>query len=58
MLNVNGQLLNINAFSTPPPTPAVRRLGMQKNLGGDAAGTAVPSSPKGYSIPYGTMLSM
>jgi len=37
------------ASHTAPP---VSRLGMQKKLGGDTAGTADPNRPKGCSIPY------
>lgn len=38
-------------------TPPVSKLGMYKNLGGDA-GTADPNSARGHAIPYGVMLSI
>ena len=34
------------------PTPSAGGLGVHKKLGGDAAGTADPNRPKGYSRPY------
>lgn len=40
--------------STPPPAS---RLGVDKNLEGDTAGTADLSWPKGYPIPYNVMFS-
>ena len=42
------------AFSASHPTPPARRLGVHKKLGRDTAGTADPTWPKGYSIPYGS----
>jgi len=34
------------------------RLGVHKRLAGDTLGTADPSWPKGYSIPYDLILSI
>ena len=40
----------MNTFSASHPTPPASRLGLHKKLGVDAAGTADPNWPKGYSI--------
>lgn len=45
-------------FSASCPTPPASGLGMPKIFGGDMARTADPNSPKGYSIPYGIMVSI
>ena len=41
-----------------PPHPPASRLGVQKELGGDTAGTADSNWPKGYFISYDVMLSI
>ena len=50
------RLDRVKAFAASHTTPPARRLGVHKKLGGDTAGTADPTWPKGYSIPYGIML--
>ena len=46
------QCQGLSCFSHHPT-----RLGVHKKLGGDTARTADPNWPKGYSMPYGVMLS-
>jgi len=51
-------LHRVKVFSAPHTTgPPASRLGMNKKLGGDTAGTADPSGPKGCPIPCDVMLS-
>ncbi|XP_054677944.1 DNA-directed RNA polymerases I and III subunit RPAC1 isoform X3 [Grus americana] len=45
-------------FSASHTALPMRRRGTPKKLGRNTAGTADPNWPKGYSIPYGIMLSM
>jgi len=42
----------VKAFPASHTTPPGSRLGVHKKLGGDKAGTADPSGPKGYSISH------
>lgn len=58
LLFLSSALHSIKVFSTSHTTPPVSRLGVNKNLGGDTAGTANPNRPKRYSIWYDIMLSI
>lgn len=51
-------LHSTKASSGPPSTSSVRRLGVHKEFGQDTARTGDPSSPSGYSTPYGIVLSI
>lgn len=44
-------------FAAPHTAPAARRMGVSKDLGGDAAGRVDPDWPKGHSRPHSLMLS-
>jgi len=51
-------LLNpVKAFSVPYAAPPMSGLGVGRKLGGDTAGTADPSQPKGCPILYDVVLS-
>jgi len=50
-------LHSAKACSAPHPAPPASGLGMHGRLGGDTARAADPSWPKGYTTPYGVILS-